>query len=1837
MSFKRFLGILLFLLCSQHTIAQLSKTHYIPPLTNDDGFSDQYIYISTPKNQSIAYKITAIGQPDLPAYSGVVSSTNPVEQPVLSNAGNNDFNNNSQLHVPIESTSEVVSNKGFIIEAEDVVYVSIRVRSDGSQWQAGALVSKGLSALGTDFRIGGMISQAGPTGGHATFAAILATEDNTQVTIDELPAGISIVNYSGTLPATINLNKHQSYIIAVATSFGGVPNDFVGGLIRATKPIVVNSGSATGTFGVGGGRDYGFDQIVGADKIGTEYIFVRGNGEDSWENVLLIADESDTAVFINGNATAAVTLDAGEYYVIEGNNYTSDNLYVQTSKSVFAYQGIGGLSGQEPNQGLFFVPPLSCENRGNVDNITQIDKIGSGTFTGGITIVTNKDALVTINDTNIGDLSGVQGPFDVEGNTVYETYKVSGLSGTTKVESTGELYCAYFNFNGAAASGSFYSGFPSAPEINFEATFDTLGNCLPNVALEAANTDLFDGFEWFFDDGSGFVTTGNTTPTHTPTMPGKYKLITRIDCTGTLFESAEIPVSICPDNADGDGVIDNVDADIDNDGILNCDESLGNATINIADSTNPIIVFQDASTNSDIVSSGFTQNSSGDVNTFTGQSNGDFTSVINPGSTSDLSYQIDFTEPVNFKLIPQTGVTHSVTDGAYFIIKIGPNHKNITLLNPDENLLVDTNFDGAFEANVLSFSSSEIHFKFKTDFTGIPTFQFVANKVDQIVFQHISNGIASQATFQGNISLTCFALDSDGDGIENAVDVDSDNDGILDIYEGVAQNIVLSGNDRDNDGIDDVFDGLLTSSDTDGDGVLNYLDVDADNDGIFDWVESGYNLTDANEDGVIDEATTATVGANGLLDTLEDTSETLLLLTPTSDTDGDGVFNFLELDADNDACFDVTEAGFNDNDSDGWLGVSPVIVNNLGKVTSGVGYTTPNVNYITNAPIIVNSFNDVTFCENDTNTISIDSNADSFQWQVSTDDGATFASLVNDARYSGVTTENLQITETPVGFNTYQYRVLLSKIGNSCLEQPSSAIVLTVNPKPVFINNPVSIEQCVNTPDGLTTLNLTTAESIISENPNGTFEYYEDVAGTNLITNITGYPVEVNIAKIVYVKVISEFGCSRELVTLTINVAETEDNTYDALQPAVCDDFLDADGNDTPGSNDDTDAITQFSLDATTIINNINPPANTIVFFYENADDRANSLHEIDITNYRNDINKIDITPIVGGIQFPIYYKLVSTLNNNCTGLGQFYLQINTVPIATVVNNMIACDNLDDGNATNGEVAFNLESNTPTILGTQSAADYTVTYHETPAQAQSGANPLASPYTNTTRDLQTIYVRVTNNTTGCFTNHEQFDLIVNPLPVANFVDNIEICDDASDGSASNGFSQSIDLSVQTATILGTQDPTQFSVTYHDSLEHAQSGFPELNTTSFQNSIPFRQTIYVRVFNATTGCANGISTFDVIVHGAPNVLLTDISNLSLCDDATDGDDTNGVVQNFDLTTQTTSILNNYDIALHDDFTISYHRSQAHAETGDSPITDSEASQYQNTPQPDGNPERIYIRVTNKDTGCISTDTYFDLIVNPLPDFEVTTPQIVCLNDTPLTLIAENPTASYSYQWTLVSDVSVLGNNQTLDVLEAGVYRVTATNTTTGCSRFYDITVNASEPAKFTLDDITIVDDSDNNTISINTTNLGIGDYEYALTNEQGDFVKNYQDTPVFENLEGGIYTILIRDKNGCDVTGVPTLTVPVIEYPKFFTPNNDGVNDTWFIKGANSTFFQSSAIYIFNRYGKAVAEIKLNEPGWDGTYNGKKLPSDDYWFSIKLQGETIGNRERKGHFSLIRKR
>ena len=979
------------------SFAQLSTKHYIPPITSDgNDISEQYIYISTPRNANITFTIKTIGNTSND-YTGIVSNANPFLYRIVENgedpadsAANLDTDGDSQLAIPEILSNSVINDRGYIIESSDVIYVSVRFRSSlPNQYQAGALVSKGLSALGTEFRAGGFATENNNiNNGFLTYISVMATENNTNIVFDDFPTGINIINHTGATPINANLNEGESYMIGVGTNYGGTPNDLIGTLISSDKPIVVNSGSGTGSFADGsGGRDFGIDQIVGFSKVGNEYIFVRGNGGgdgsnitpndgDKWENIIIIAHQDNTDVFVNDGTASEATLNAGEWVVIEGdginnngNGYNSNgNLYVQTSNPVFAYQGIGGATGSVPNQGMFFVPPLSCENRGDVDNIANIDNIGNAVFSGGVSIVTNKFATVTINGLPIVDFSP-QGPFDVDGNPDYVTYKV-GLSGNVSVQSTDELYCAYFNANGFAASGSFYSGFPSPPEINFNTDISSLGNCIPNVTLQSVNTDLFDSVEWFYDDGSGFVSTGIGTGILSPSLAGNYRLIGTLICSGATFESQIIPVSLCPDDFDNDLIIDNIDIDLDNDGILNCDESQGNTSIDFTDTNSPVLNFQDGSSDTSFISTSLNQTG---TSSLSGDGASNFTTVINAGTSSELDYILDFDEPSNIEFTQNTSTTHTIVTGETFILIVGPNTKNITLIDPDNILVVDTNFDDIFETGVNNFSSAEVRFRYNPTPTGTTPFKLVANNISQITFKHELNSTVDNSTFDGNIILICFAIDTDNDGIPNAFDADSDNDGITDIIEAQGIPVLLSGTDTNLDGLDDVFTTSITPIDSDLDGVFDYLDIDSDNDGVYDLFEAGHTQLDADLDGVIDNSFT-TVGDNGLVDALETTPDNFILNYNVSNLDTDTIFNYLDDDSDGDTCPDVIEAGFLDPDNDDFIGTSPVTVDSHGKVI-GIpdGYTIPDSDYSTSAPILINTpFEDVVFCEKSTSSLSID-------------------------------------------------------------------------------------------------------------------------------------------------------------------------------------------------------------------------------------------------------------------------------------------------------------------------------------------------------------------------------------------------------------------------------------------------------------------------------------------------------------------------------------------------------------------------------------------------------------------------------------------------------------------------------------------------------------------------------------------------------------------------------------------------------------------------------------------------------------------------------------------------
>lgn len=254
------------------------------------------------------------------------------------------------------------------------------------------------------------------------------------------------------------------------------------------------------------------------------------------------------------------------------------------------------------------------------------------------------------------------------------------------------------------------------------------------------------------------------------------------------------------------------------------------------------------------------------------------------------------------------------------------------------------------------------------------------------------------------------------------------------------------------------------------------------------------------------------------------------------------------------------------------------------------------------------------------------------------------------------------------------------------------------------------------------------------------------------------------------------------------------------------------------------------------------------------------------------------------------------------------------------------------------------------------------------------------------------------------------------------------------------------------------------------------------------------------------------------------------------------------------------------------------------------------------------QTIYARITNIQ-GCYS-DYPLDLIVNTFAAI-ITDEEIGLCENTSTVLDAGSGFTSYTWNTTPVQ------NAQTITVVNSGTYSVLLTNAS-NCSKTKTFTVIPSGIA--TINDIIINDFSENNTITVDYT--GISTYVFSLDGT------NYQSSPTFTNLSEGFYTVYVKDTKDC---GVVPSTFYILDYPKFFTPNGDGINDYWSIKNLNQRNLQNDTIEIFDRYGKLIHQINARNQVWDGTFNGINLPSSDYWFQMKIREDKI----IKGHFSLNR--
>jgi gliding motility-associated-like protein len=320
-----------------------------------------------------------------------------------------------------------------------------------------------------------------------------------------------------------------------------------------------------------------------------------------------------------------------------------------------------------------------------------------------------------------------------------------------------------------------------------------------------------------------------------------------------------------------------------------------------------------------------------------------------------------------------------------------------------------------------------------------------------------------------------------------------------------------------------------------------------------------------------------------------------------------------------------------------------------------------------------------------------------------------------------------------------------------------------------------------------------------------------------------------------------------------------------------------------------------------------------------------------------------------------IYVQATNSLG--CTTEGSFDLILGETPPFSAPFPLIGCDVEDNGTA----IFDPNEKNNEIVNG---AIGLSVTYFGNIIDAQDAENPLIIPYTSTG---ETIWVRIEDDATGCY-SITTLELQVAPLPTICQPEPLVFCDSDNDGIGEFMLTDRDDE-------VRCGDPAGFLVVSYHETQGEANGNTNALVSPYLNIVPFNQTIIARLTDLNTGCFDTIA-LELIVGDSP--VITAPEPLILCDDDDDGE----VV--FNLTSVEAQMLPSGT------FIVEYFETQANADSGSNPI--SNPITYTNQPSL-GNPQIIYIAVTDIDNGCMSQTTV-ELIVNLQPILTAPTPLILC---------------------------------------------------------------------------------------------------------------------------------------------------------------------------------------------------------------------------------------------------
>ncbi|MEO9570427.1 MAG: T9SS type B sorting domain-containing protein [Polaribacter sp.] len=493
------------------------------------------------------------------------------------------------------------------------------------------------------------------------------------------------------------------------------------------------------------------------------------------------------------------------------------------------------------------------------------------------------------------------------------------------------------------------------------------------------------------------------------------------------------------------------------------------------------------------------------------------------------------------------------------------------------------------------------------------------------------------------------------------------------------------------------------------------------------------------------------------------------------------------------------------------------------------------------------------------------------------------------------------------------------------------------------------------------------------------------------------------------------------------------------------------------------------------------------------------------------------------------------------------------------------------------------------------------------------------------------------------------NVVFESKPTINTIDVYEQCDFDSNP---NDFITSFNLTSRESQLYtGTNDVIIEFFEISDvsfSSPVTKENYRNITATTISNG---NHKLNVRITNINTGCYQ-TKEIELKVNPSGVSYYQDVyaseldSNLNTVDSRNSSGSGNST---YDFDSKTQDIISNSGGAL----TLTTHEFAYYKTKDDAGLQNNEIT----TPFEDhlfNDEDNIFVRITLKDSNSCESIGQFkmNVLALPIPQGN-STEQILCVNNpidnsklTSINLDGNTGNSTDTYKWYLNNQLISGETNATINANETGTYKVKAyreyeNDTAINSDNIINVGYNSFTITRSNfalIESLEFNDDQDildENTLTIKVS--GVGNYEFALnTDDISEFEKgNNNLSYTFTNIKPGLNKVYIRDINECGVTS--SQEISFLYFQRHFTPNDDGINDTWKISGIDNSFYNKISFKIFDRYGRLLKVInQKNENGWNGFSNGKLLPSNDYWYNAVLIDINGNIRTKNGHFSLLRR-